>query len=305
MTNDLGRVELGSRVLLTFFEQWSEPAAGLALGREGLEIAQRLGSRGYGFQMVGNASICALRVGEWDWAASTLEEWIERETDDNLGIEFRIDRALLDAHRGLDSSADIEVAARRRKGITDPQYESYELWARATASLMSGDAAAAIEQAERSASLTDYFIPLAIPLAARAALWSGDLATARRLLETPALAPFWGPVLQADRTRLGAGIAALEGRSADTLAGFLDALRAYNQLGLPFEEAACAVDMALLLPGVERDSPSAAAAITTARETLTRLGAAPFLARLDRTAGQSGTDKQQAGAGAAALRAGV
>jgi len=281
LTNEIRRVELGCRVLLTFYEQWGDPAAGLALGREGLEIGQRLGSRGYGFQMVGNTAICALRLGEWDWTAAILDEWIERETDDNLGIEFRIDRALLHAQRGLDPTTDIQVAARRREGITDPQFESYELWAKATASLMAGDTAAAIEQAERSASLTDYFNPLAIPFAVRAALWSGDLATARRLLETPALAAFWGPVLEADRTRLGAGIAALEGRAADTLAGFLDALRAYNQLGLPFEEAACAVDMAILIPGVEGQSPAAASAIASARETLTRLGAAPFLARLE------------------------
>ena len=300
LTNDIGRVELGCRVLLGFYEQWGDPAAGLALGREGLEIAQRLGSRGYGFQMVGNTAICALRVGDWDWVATILEEWIERETDDNLGIEFRIDRALLRAHRGLDPSEDIAVAARRREGITDPQFESYELWARATASLLAGDTAAAIEQAERSASLTDYFNPLAIPLGVRAALWSGDLATARRLLEKPGLAPFWGPVLQADRTRLGAGIAALEGRSADTLGGFLDALRAYNQLGLAFEEATCAVDMAILMPGVERESPAAATAIASARQTLTRLGAAPFLDRLD-TASKvkaSGTGDRNLAAGA-------
>jgi hypothetical protein len=172
---------------------------------------------------------------------------------------------------------------------------------------MAGDTAAAIEHAERSASLTDYFNPLAIPLAVRAALWSGDLATARRLLETPALAPFWGPVLEADRTRLGAGIAALEGRSADTLAGFLDALRAYNQLGLPFEEAACAVDMAILLPGVERESPAAATAIASARETLTRLGAAPFLDRLDAASKvkASGTGDRNLGAGADAATVGA
>jgi class 3 adenylate cyclase len=289
LTNDIGRVELGCRILLGFYEQWGDPAAGLALGREGLEIATRLGSRGYGYQMVGNTAICALRVGEWDWVASILDEWIERETDDNLGIEFRIDRALLQAHRGLDPSEDIAVAARRRVGITDPQFESYELWAKATASLMGGDLAAAIEQAERSASLTDYFNPLAIPLAVRAALWSSDLATARRLLETRALAPFWGPVLEADRTRLRAGIAALEGRSADTLAGFLDAMRAYNQLGLAFEEAACAVDLAILVPDIERESPAAAAAIASARDTLTRLGAAPFLARLDGVRSRNGS----------------
>jgi class 3 adenylate cyclase len=284
LANAIGRVELGCRVLLTFYEQWGDPAAGLALGREGLDIGQRLGSRGYGYQMVGNTSICGLRVGEWDWVAEVLEEWIERETDDNLGIEFRVDRALLHANRGLDPSEDIEIAARRREGITDPQFESYELFAMATASLMAGDTAAAIERAERSAALTDYFNPLAIPLGARAACWAGDAATARRLLETPELVPFWGPALETDRKRMAAGTAALEGRSAEALTGFLDALREYAQLQLAFEEAACAVDMAIALPGVERESPIAAAAIASARDRLTRLGAAPWLARLDAAA---------------------
>jgi len=301
LANGIGRVELGCRVLLTFYEQWGEPATGLALGREGLQVGERLGSRGYGYQMVGNATICALRVGEWDWAATVLEEWIERETDDNLGIEFRVDRALLHANRGLDPAEDIAVAARRREGITDPQFESYELFAIATASLMAGDPRAAIQHALRSASLTEYFNPLAIPLAVRAAAWAGDAPAARRLLETPGLAPFWGPVLQADRKRMAAGVAALEGSTAEALSGFVDALREYAQLQLPFEEAACAVDMAVVLPGIEHESPAAAAAIASARETLTRLGAAPWLARLDRATASARDDAR--GHGKAAINA--
>ncbi len=76
IAQDIRDLELNARVLMTFFEQWGEPAAGLALGREGLEIGRRLGSRAYGFQMVGNASICAFRVGEWDWAAALIDEWL-------------------------------------------------------------------------------------------------------------------------------------------------------------------------------------------------------------------------------------
>ena len=71
IANDVRDLELNARVLMTFFEQWGEPAAGVALGREGLEIGRRLGSRSYGFQMVGNTSIwtarscarCAARTG--------------------------------------------------------------------------------------------------------------------------------------------------------------------------------------------------------------------------------------------------
>ena len=289
LANDLRDPETGCRILLTFYEQWGDPAAGLALGREGLEIGRRIGSRVYRFQMVGNASISAIRVGEWDWVAAMLEEWLEDSEVNSNWIEFHVDRAMLHAHRGMDVSEDLEWAARLQAGVTDPQYESYELWARAVANMLAGDYTSAIEQLERAVALTPYFSPLLYPVAARAALWAGDAATARRLRDTEARAGDWGPVLAADRMRIDAGIAALEGRAAEALAGFVDALRAYAQINLPFEEAACAVDMSMLLPGVANESAVAAAAIESARETLTRLGAVPFLDRLERATASSGT----------------
>jgi class 3 adenylate cyclase len=281
LANDLAEVELSTRVQLTFYEQWGDPAAGLALGREGLEIGRHRGSRAYSFAMVGNAAISAMRVGEWDWAESLLEEWLEVAADENLRKEFRVDRALLHAHRGMDPTEDIEAASGAILGVTDPQYDSYEHLARAAASFAAGKLEAAIEHAERSAAITPTFNPLVIPIAARAALWGGDAPTARRLLELPGLAAFAGRALEADRVRIAAGIAALEGRRPDALAGFLDALRSYSELGLRFDEAAAAVDLALLLPSIEDESSAASQAITAARETLGRLGARPYLDRLD------------------------
>ena len=283
LANDVRDVELGCRVLLTFYEQWGDPKAGLELGREGLDIGRRRGSRAYAFQMVGNSAICAIRAGDWVWAAQILEDWLAGapDEDDPLWTEFRIDRALLTAFHGRDGSEDLEIAARLRAGLTDPQFESYELWARAAGALAAGDLSAAVEHAERSAAITDYFAPLALPLGARAALWANDGATARRLLDHVTATSHWGPVLEADKTRIAAGIAALEGHSVEALAGFRDALRAYQHLGVAFDEAAAVVDMAVLLPRETLDPPDLVAAVSAARETLTRLGAAPFLTRLD------------------------
>ncbi len=281
LANDLrDDIEMGCRILLTFYEQWGDPAAGLALGREGLEIGRRLGSVQYSFQMVGNAAICALRVGEWDWASGVLEEWIERETDESRWMEFHIDRALLDAYRGRDTTADIQASERGRAGVTDPQFESYVLFARAVSSLASGDLVAAIQQGERAVEITDYFAPLAIPVAGRAALWAGDAATARRLLEIPRLAQFSGPALDADRTRIRAGIAALEGNTPDALSLYRDAIRSYRALNLEFDAALAGLDVATVLAPVDRTSPEVAEWIATARTTLERLTAAPLLARL-------------------------
>jgi hypothetical protein len=92
---------------------------------------------------------------------------------------------------------------------------------------------------------------------------------------------YLGAALAADRLVARAGIDALEGRGPAALAGYREALRAYRKLGLAFDEAAAAVDMAILLRPPERDATDVVAAIGAARETLERLGARPFLARLD------------------------
>jgi class 3 adenylate cyclase/tetratricopeptide (TPR) repeat protein len=286
LSHDLADVELNCRVLLTFYDQWGEPAAGVALGREGLEIGRRVGSRAYGFQMVGNTSICAFRVGEWSWVSTLLDEWLSLEVTAGFFAEFFVDRAVLRALRGQfeESEADVDEAARLRAKLTDPQYESYEAHARSWAALAAGDLAAAVGHADRAVAVTGYFAPLALPLGARAALWAGDAETARRLMDKLAEVSYWGLALEADRVCLGAGIAALEGRTVEALAGYREALRAYRQLGLAFDEALAGIDMAILLGPSEREAADVAAAIATARETLTRLGAAPFLARLEAAA---------------------
>jgi class 3 adenylate cyclase len=281
LANDFRDVEKGCRTLLTFYEQWGDPAAGLALGREGLEIGRKLGSLVYGFQMIGNSAICALRVGEWNWALAQLEDWIEGEADDSYWMEFRIDRALFNAYRGRDTSADIAFSERVRAGVTDPQFESYELFARATTSLASGDLATAMEQSERAATITDYFTPLAIPLAARAAVWARDAAAARRLMETPALARFSGPALDADRTRIRAGVAALDGNIAEAIALFRESMQANRAFGLAFDAALTGIDVATVLGTAERSTAEVAEWIDVARATLEGLDARPLLDRLE------------------------
>ena len=281
LANDLSEVEFNARVLETFYEQWGDPAAGLALGREGFEIGRRVGSRAYGFGMVGNSAICAFRVGEWEWAGALLDEWLGMEATSDGWAEFYVDQAILHSLRGQDAAADIAAAAALRESITDPQFESYELLARAWAALAAGDLRATRDLAERAVTITSYFGPLALPVAVRAALWSGDAAGAAALLATLEAANAWGQVLSVDQAAARAGITALNSRGGESLVMYRDVLRGYRALGLVFEEAAAAVDMATVMPAPERDHPDVAAAVAAARETLTRLAARPFLTQLD------------------------
>jgi hypothetical protein len=255
--------------------------------------------------MVGNAMSCALRAGEWDWATDLLEEWLSNEITGSFYLELYADRAVLTALRGGDPTADIAEAERLVVGFMgDPQYPSYIHWARAWAALAADRLDDAQEEASASADLTGYFVPVSLPIGTRAALWAGDAAGAAALLARLESSLIRGQAVGLDRATLRAGLAALEGRRAEAVAGYRDALRGWRQLGLAFDEAMAVLDMAVLLAPTEREMAEARTAIEWARETLTRLGALPLLARLDQaTRGAVATAAPEGAAALASVRA--
>ncbi|HVA87544.1 MAG TPA: adenylate/guanylate cyclase domain-containing protein [Candidatus Saccharimonadales bacterium] len=281
VANDLEEVHRATRTVLTFYEQFADPGAGLAMAREGLEIARRRGSAAYGFVMVGNAVSCAIRVGEWAWASALLDEWLANEITGEFYLELYVDRAVLTALRGADASGDLAEAERLLPGMKDPQYTSYCHWGRAWAAFTAGRLTDARQEAVLAGQATNYFVPITLPLAARAALWAADAPHAREIVGQIESSVIRGQAVALDLVTLRAGIAALEGRRSEAISGYRDALRGWRNLGLVFDEAMAALDMAMLLTPTEREMAEAPAAVEASRETLTRLGASPFLARLE------------------------
>ncbi len=108
----------------------------------------------------------------------------------------------------------------------------------------------------------------------------GDEAGARAELVALDGSGFHGQAIEADRVTIRAGITALEGRPTDALAFYREALKAWRDLGLVWDEALCGIDMATLLDPTD---PEVRTAADSAREILVRLGAGPFIARLDAT----------------------
>jgi tetratricopeptide (TPR) repeat protein len=243
---------------------------------------------------------CGVRVGEWDWAVALLDEWLDSDLTGAFRVEILADRAMIDAFRGGDPARWLSEIEPLLVGVTDPQYSSYEQMARAWAALSAGRPSEAREAAETAAATTSIFGPMGLPLAARAALWADDVEEARRLLERLVAVPQQGMALETDRTALRAGIAALEGRTAEALGLYREALRSWRDLGLAWDEALTAIDMAKLLDPSE---PEVRAAGDSAGEILTRLGARPYLARLEaalaRSVAQPTAARTQAGTEAA------
>ena len=281
MTNGLDDIHRRTRTALTFYEQFADPVAGLAMTREGLEIASRRGSKNYGFLMVGNAVSCALRIGEWAWAATLLDEWLTTDVTVDVYLELFVDRAVMTTLTGGDASADLAAAERLLAGVTDPQYTSYVHWARSWAAVTGGRLDEARTEAATAVDVTPYFAPITLPIATRAALWSGRLDEARALATRLDASIVRGRAVAVDRITLHAGVAALEGRRPDAIAGYREAIRGWQALGLAFDEALTGLDLAILLGPNEREIAEAPAIIESTRAILARLGAQPLLERLD------------------------
>ncbi len=282
VANGIDEVDRNTRTSLTFYQQFDDPVAGLAMAREGLEIAGRRGSSSYAFMMVGNAATSAIRVGEWSWASNLLEEWLENEITGGFYLELYVDRAILRAVTGRDPEPDLAAAEALLPTMAgDSQYASYNLWGRAWAAFATGDLAETRRLAEAAADVTSYFVPISLPLAARAALWADDADGAANVIARLDASVIKGQAVGLDRATLRAGLAALGGHRVEAVAGYRDALRGWRQLGLAFDEAMATLDMAIRLAPTEREMAEASAAIESAREMLTRMGAAPFLARLE------------------------
>jgi hypothetical protein len=256
--------------------------AGLTLAREGFEYAKRTSSPAYAFLMVGNAVSCALRVGDWTYARDLVDEWLNKEITGQFYLEVFTDRAVLRALVGEDASSDIAAAEGLLPGVDDPQYPSYVDWAKGWDAFAGGDLASAMRHAAASAKRVSYFMPISMPLAVRAALWGSETEAARGLLaELQDAVQGAAQALNLDVATLRAGLAAAEGRRAEAVAGYREALRGWKQLGCAFDEALAALDMAILLQPVEREMPEAEGLLEDARTTLTALGAAPLLTRLE------------------------
>jgi hypothetical protein len=151
------------------------------------------------------------------------------------------------------------------------------------------------EAAHRTGELVAEYLPLLQAIAARAALWTGASDDAADDLAALDASGVHGPAIAADRRTIQAGIAALDGRAAESLGLYREALRAWRDLGLAWDEALCGLDMATVLDPSE---PEVAGAAEVARETFVRLGAKPFIVRLDAAVTRDTGTRASTGTGA-------
>jgi class 3 adenylate cyclase/tetratricopeptide (TPR) repeat protein len=265
-------VEIRARVNLSYAAAGDDPQFGYRIARDGWELVKHLGMRGW-FYMLSNAAEFAVRVGDWSWALTELEEAVATlETD----LTARLRRAEIRGLQGADVEDDIQDVADRLADATEIQVQSSIDEVRAIVALAAGEAPRALDYARRAYQRNIAPDATALQTAARASAWIGDAREVTAALTHQERLP--GRVSAAARHEATSSLAALEGRRVEAVAGYADALRQWRELGLEFEAAMCSLTFVKLVGA--RD-PTARAAADDARTFFDRVGAQPLVGLLD------------------------
>jgi tetratricopeptide (TPR) repeat protein len=209
--------------------------------------------RGHGFYLLGNASDMAMRVGDWDWALGQLAEAIAYDDQDLVAL-LRL--AEIRGMQGADVEDALQTRAAQAADLTEFQAPATVSEVRAIVALARGELQRALELAQAAYRLVIAPDGTALQTAARAAAWLGDadaVGEAVRLMEEQP-----GRVPAAGAREARAALAALEGRRGEALAGYVDALRRWRDLGVEVEWGLCALNLVTMLGSSDPEARSAA-----------------------------------------------
>ncbi len=246
--------------------------------REMMALARRTGRRGWFIHAVGSLGYAGFVGGAWDEALAEMETLLADQLSEPGRMVLLNNAAIIGVSRGGsidDELAAIEQLAQGMSGrvhgfLADPL---------ANAHMAKGEYAKAAPEYlvvanENPGQANEY-----VYRAGRAELRAGDLEEARKLQARFLGTGGFGPLTAARRDTLAAGIAAREGRAAEALSLYREALRNWRATHSVWDEAMTGMDMALLLDPAD---PAVAEVIRTTRAILERLGAKPYLEQLDR-----------------------
>ncbi|MEP7378264.1 MAG: hypothetical protein ABI725_01740 [Chloroflexota bacterium] len=252
---------------------------------EGLDLARRVGHRALTREFVNNVGYTSFLTGDWERGLAELDATLEEDLETTGRIWLMSNQLIIRASRGDPIDEPLAQLDHLATQVPEPHvltapHDTHGNYAQAQGRFADAQRHwLAVAAAWPSQAPASYY------QAARPALWSGDLAAVEQNSADLDATGVHGPVVEARRSNLRAAIAALEGRSRDAVALYGDAFAAWGNLKVAWEQALTGVDMATVLDPTE---PAVAAAIKTSREILSRLGAKPYLERLEAAAARAG-----------------
>ena len=268
---------LRGRVNLGVLQMDGDPRAALETSRRGLAEARRLGQRRRSLVFLLNAAEAGIWTGDWDWAVPEFDDLLSGDLEPEDRITGLSPLVQIRSWRGEQVDELLDEVERLAQETSDPASAFSAAFVRAIPGFASGDLNDHASAIRRAAALSASNAPTCYTLAARASLVVRDRASVASDLVALEATGVHGPAMEARFTSMRAGLAALDGRPGDAIPLYRDAIRRFRDLGLPLDESFTAIEMATLL---DPNHPDVRAITGAAREILTRIGARPFVARL-------------------------
>jgi tetratricopeptide (TPR) repeat protein len=281
LADEVGSIRHRAWTLMSIgvYRNKDDPAGALRAMMECADVARRAGDRVTEMFALPNAAEAATELGRWAEADDVLTRLGGGELTPMTRAAIAFCEVLLEAHRGDPRSA-AERLFELAPSLDETESIPIRTWfrrVRSLVSLLGGKPDEAFEEAMGAVDLdpSGMNTPLAVREAARAAVWLRDPEKIRRVLD--AMAAISGGWIDAVRRTAEAGLAALEGRLEDAVAGYERALEDWRALECRLDLAFCAVDMAHVLA----DEEVTREAVTEARSILIEIGGVTLLERLE------------------------
>ena len=263
-----------------------DPMRAFEISRAAIDQARRDGVVWGIRYIVGNAVDSAIEVGEWDWALAIMAEMDALFTEAAERIWFGTFNGVIRAWRGEEVQDEVVGLYEEARSFDDPQYRAIGAYGVAVSAMARGDLDEVIRVSEEALENGIAGLDGGV-YGARAAIWNGDAAAARRFRDRFAESSDARRAIALVSTMDG-GIAALEGRGSEARAHYADAQRRWRELGCQLWLALTDLDI-VITGAMEADERRRAA--EEARGILTELRATVLLDRLDRAEADAGTGR--------------
>ncbi len=269
---------LRGRVNLGVFQADSDPRAAFETAAAALEVAMRMGLRSSARTLVGNAASAAMEVGEWEWAIREVTAARDESLDELARNYMSWALVTFVSWRGDDVAAEVARLAAWAESFDETVARKAVHGLRAEVAFGAGDFLAACDEWMAYGPSDALNAPRSYFLAGLAALMAADPHRATAALAAHERTGAHARLIALDRRLLRAGLSALDDRRVEALREARAVIGEYGRLGLPWRQALGAL---MLLSTIGAGEAEVRAAGESAREILTRLGAKPFLERLD------------------------
>lgn len=256
-----------------------DPREGRAAYVAARDLALRVGNRNMA-RWAGEAASYAAWVLADGWDAILAESDSGSADDPGSPLDKARHAAILGifkSARGESTDAELATLEAMSTQVSDHYAAAAAHSLRGSRAFDRGDYAEAVDEsllATEDVELARYFLEDAL----RAAVWGHDLARAREVAERLDADRSTGTAMAASRLAARAGVAALEGRLDEAIAGYREAMSLLRSIGADFPLASLALDFVQVVGG---SHPAAREAAAEARPIFERIKARPYLERLD------------------------